>query len=234
MLTPARRRGTEYLDDPSFDSAIAARSLQDVARANLLFGGRRAVLRELDGYFRAASARDETSLVLLDVGTGLGDIPRAARAMATRYGLALRTIGLEISPPLARAAIAGARQCVCGDARSLPFSDRSVDLITCSQVLHHFDSRDAESLLRELTRVARAGVIVSDLRRSWIAVGLLWIASFPLGFHPVSRHDGMLSILRGFTAPELSHAVHHAVGVRPAVQHRLGWRVTARWSRTQT
>jgi len=234
MLTPARRRGIEYLDDPSFDSAIATRSLQDVARANLLFGGRRAVLKELVGYFRAARARGETSLVLLDVGTGLGDIPRAARAIALRHGLALRTVGLEISPPLSLAAIPGALECVCGDARRLPFSDQSVDLVTCSQVLHHFDAQDAGPLLRELTRVARVGVIVSDLRRSWIAVGLLWIASFPLGFHPVSRHDGVLSILRGYTAPELSHAVHHAVGVRPAVQHRLGWRVTAHWSRTPT
>jgi hypothetical protein len=56
--------------------------------------------------------------------------------------------------------------------------------------------------------------------------------SFPLGFHPVSRHDGMVSILRGFTAPELSGLVEDAVGITPAVQHRLGWRVTARWSRT--
>lgn len=234
MFTPARRRGTEYLDDPSLDSAIATRSLQDVARANTLFGGRRAVLAELAGYFRAARARGESALVLLDVGTGLGDIPRAARTMASQYGLRLHTIGLEVSLPLSLAAVPGAQQCVCGDARMLPFADQSVDVITCSQVLHHFDTQEAVPLLRELTRVARAGVIVSDLRRSWIAVGLLWIASFPLGFHPVSRHDGMLSILRGFTAPELAHAVHHAVGVRPAVQHRLGWRVTARWSRTPT
>jgi SAM-dependent methyltransferase len=234
MLTPARRRGAEYLDDPSLDPALATRSLQDVARANLLFGGRRAVLTELDGYFRAARARGARSLVLLDVGTGLGDIPRAARAAAARYEVALHTIGLEVTPALAHAALDGAQQCVCGDARTLPFADQSVDLITCSQVLHHLDADDAIALLHEVTRVAREGVVVSDLRRSWLAVGLLWMVSFPLGFHPVSRHDGMLSILRGYTAPELSHTVLHAVGVQPAVHHRLGWRVTARWSRTPT
>jgi len=232
MLTPMRRRGAEYLDDPLLDPAIATRSLQDVARANLLFGGRRAVLSELAGYFREARDRGVTSLVLLDVGTGLGDIPRAARAMARAHDVALHTIGLEITGPLAAAAEAGAGESICGDARTLPFADQSVDLITCSQVLHHLDAEDAIALLREVTRVARVGVIVSDLRRSWIAVGLLWMASFPLGFHPVSRHDGMLSILRGYTAAELAHTVHHAVGVHAAVHHRLGWRVTARWSRT--
>jgi hypothetical protein len=86
-----------------------------------------------------------------------------------------------------------------------------VDLITCSQVLHHLEADDAIALLHEVTRVAREGVVVSDLRRSWLAVGLLWMVSFPLGFHPVSRHDGMLSILRGYTAPERSHTVRHAV-----------------------
>lgn len=232
MLTPARRRGVEFLDDPSLDAAIATRSLRDVARANLLFGGRRAVLAELSRHFAHARAHGPSALSLLDVGTGLGDIPRAARRSAGQHGVALHTIGLEVTPSLAAAARAGAQRAVAGDARALPFPDGGVDLVTCSQVLHHLDGDDAVALLRELTRVARLGVIVSDLRRSWVAVGLLWAVSFPLGFHPVSRHDGMVSILRGFTAPELSGMVHDAVGIRPAVQHRLGWRVTARWSRT--
>jgi SAM-dependent methyltransferase len=232
VLTPARRRGVEFLDDPSLDAAIATRSLRDVARANLLFGGRRAVLAELSRHFGAARARGQGALSLLDVGTGLGDIPRAARCAATQHGLALDTIGLEVTPALAAASRVGAQRAVAGDARALPFPDGSVDLVTCSQLLHHLDGDDAVALLRELTRVARLGVIVSDLRRSWLAVGLLWAVSFPLGFHPVSRHDGMVSILRGFTAPELSGLVEDAVGITPAVQHRLGWRVTARWSRT--
>jgi len=85
-------------------------------------------------------------------------------------------------------------------------------------------------LLKELTRVAKRLVVVSDLRRSWLAVGLLWLVSFPLGFHPVSRHDGIVSILRGYTAPELRNIVRSAVERAPAVRNRLGWRVTASWS----
>jgi SAM-dependent methyltransferase len=230
MLTPARRRGTEFLDDPDLDPAIATRSLRDVALSNRLFGGCRAVLAELDGQVRALAAFGATSATLLDVGTGLGDIPRAARALATAHGIRLHTIGLEMTAPLAQAARPFATTAVAGDARALPFADRSVDLITCSQVLHHLDGDDARRLLAELSRVARCGVIVSDLRRSWLAAGLLWCVSFPLGFHPVSRHDGVTSIFRGFTRHELAVAVREATGVAPSVRHRLGWRVTARWS----
>jgi ribosome-associated toxin RatA of RatAB toxin-antitoxin module len=42
------------------------------------------------------------------------------------------------------------------DALELPFADKSFDLVTCSQTLHHFDDADAVRVIRELDRVARA------------------------------------------------------------------------------
>jgi hypothetical protein len=84
-------------------------------------------------------------------------------------------------------------------------------------------------MLRELHRVARRRVVVADLRRSWVAAAGLWLVSFPLGFHPVSRHDGVVSVLRGFDGQELAGMVREAVGVVPAVRHRFAWRVTASW-----
>jgi hypothetical protein len=79
-------------------------------------------------------------------------------------------------------------------------------------------------------RVARERVVVSDLRRSYLAAAGFWAASWPLGFHPISRHDGVVSVFRGFTADDLQRAVRDAVGVAPAVTRRLGWRVTTSWS----
>lgn len=226
-LTPTRQRGVEFLDDPGVDPRIAMRSLHDVARANRWFGGTRAVLSELAILLAASS--DATSLVLLDVGTGLGDIPARAREVAERRGHTLRTIGLELTPALAAGARTQAGHCVCATALHLPFADDSVDVVTCSQVLHHFEAADAAQLLCELTRVARYAVIVSDLRRSWLAVGLLWLVSFPLRFHPVSRHDGVVSILRGFTTTELARTVRSVTGRDARVRRQLGWRITATW-----
>ncbi|MBA3673202.1 MAG: methylase, partial [Gemmatimonadaceae bacterium] len=78
--------------------------------------------------------------------------------------------------------------------------------------------------------VARRGVIVSDLRRSWIALGGFWLVTWPLGFHPVSRHDGATSVLRGFTADELRRHVRAATGRDATVRRHLGFRLTATWS----
>jgi SAM-dependent methyltransferase len=119
---------------------------------------------------------------------------------------------------------------VCGDALHLPFADNSVDVVMCSQVLHHFNDREALTLLREMNRVARCRVIVSDLRRSWFSAAGLWLVSFPLRFHAVSRHDGVVSVMRGFKTGELSDTVQAAIKRRPVVHRRRGFRVTTSWA----
>lgn len=229
-FTPrARRTEPEVLDAADCDAALRERSLTDVARANRFLGGTRAVLAEL----RAAApalARLQREVTLLDVGTGLGDIPAAARRVLSRHGIRVRMVGLDGAPSLARAAGRRVEHAVCGDALALPVAARSVDVVTCSQVLHHFSAADAARLIAEMDRVARVRAIVADLRRSWLAAGGLWAVSFPMGFHPVSRADGMLSVLKGFTAAELRDLVRGAIDRDPVVRHRLGWRVTATWT----
>ncbi len=226
ILTPRRRRGVELLDDPAVTPEITTRSMMDVERANLLFGGLRAALDELS----SALAEVPRCATLLDVGTGSADIPAAARTLAAKRGVTLRTIGFDCSEALLRrhrGRLEGT--VVCGDALRLPFRDRSVDIVMCSQVLHHFPEPEALELVGEMNRVARARVVISDLRRSWIAAGGLWIASFLLGFHYVSRHDGVVSVMRGFVPQELSALVELATQQRSQVHRHLGFRVTTSW-----
>jgi ubiquinone/menaquinone biosynthesis C-methylase UbiE len=167
---------------------------------------------------------------ILDVGTGLGDIPKCARDVAFENGIDLYAFGLDSARELANASRAAVDSVVCGNALDLPFADRSVDVVMCSQVLHHFSHDDAVALLREMNRVARVRVIVSDLRRSRLAAVGLWLASFPLRFHAVSRHDGVVSVMRGFTAEELVDTVTEAVARPAMVRRRRGFRITASWA----
>lgn len=223
-----RPDGDEILDAPDVDPALARRSLRDVMLANSLMGGTRAVMYELESIMPSLPKR----ATLLDVGTGMGDIPRRAREVAARRGVTLDTVGLEAAEWLAAAARTSMRAAVVGDGRFLPFASHSVDVVICSQVLHHFFDHDAVALLQELNRVARVGVIVSDLLRSDLAVAGLWLFSFVLGFHPVSRHDGIMSIRRGFTPGELGTIVRSATGAEPRIREYLGFRVAAAWAPT--
>ena len=230
MLTPTRRRGVEFLDLPDVDPELVKRSLADVARANALFGGTSSALDELGNALKEVP-REAT---LLDVGTGLGDIPCRAREEARRNGVELTTIGLDAAAELASASQSSVDFAVCADALRLPFADNSIDIVMCSQVLHHFAARESAELLREMDRVARVRVIVSDIRRSWIAAAGLWLASFPLRFHAVSRHDGVVSVMRGFTPEELEDTVHEAIARRPVAHRRRAFRVTTSWAPVHT
>lgn len=225
-LTPARRESVEILDGDGLDPRLVRRSMRDVARANALFGGASAMLEELEQVLYSLPAR----ATLLDVGTGLGDIPSLARARAAVHGVTLYAVGVDVAPELAAASATRIDAAICGDALKLPFADASVDVVTCSQVLHHFPGARGVALLREMNRVARVRVVVSDLRRSWTAAAGLWIASFPLLFHPISRHDGVVSVLRGFTPDELRRLVAQAVGESPRVSKRFAFRVTTSWA----
>ena len=226
LLTPARRRGAEHIADPALDPATTVRSLEDVARSNALFGGRRAVLAALD----AVLAETSGALSLLDVGTGVGDIPYHARRRAERRGRALATYGVELSPALARASRERVEGAVCADAFALPFAHRGIDVVTCSQVAHHFEEPELLALFRELDRVARRLVVVADLRRSYVAAAGFWVASRALRFHPVTQHDGVVSVFRGFAPDELGAYVRRATGAAARVRRGLGWRVVASWT----
>jgi SAM-dependent methyltransferase len=227
MLVPTRRRGSEILDDPATDPAVRERSLHDVRQSNVLLGGRRAVLAEVARLLPAIGPL----ATLLDVGTGLADIPLAAREWARTNGVTLVVFGVDGAEILSRLAARTLDGSACADVRDLPFSDASIDVVICSQLMHHFEDREIPRVLRELHRVARRYVIVSDLRRSWLAACGFWLVSWPLRFSPVTRHDGTLSVLRGFTAAELAHHVQLATGQRATIRRHLGWRLTASWEK---
>ncbi|MCC6928036.1 MAG: methyltransferase domain-containing protein [Gemmatimonadaceae bacterium] len=228
MLTPRRHLGPEILDQRDLPLQLRTRSHRDIAMANRLFGGTRALLAAL-GECAHALPRAAS---FLDIGTGTGEATAHARHFGEAHGIAMHTIALDLDASLARAARRHADEGVCASALQLPMADRSIDIVSCHQVAHHFEGAALARLLGEMHRVARCRVIVSDLRRSWIAAGGLWVASFALGFHPVSRHDGVVSVLRGFTVPELESVVYDSCGVRPEVRRRPGFRLTASWAPT--
>jgi ubiquinone/menaquinone biosynthesis C-methylase UbiE len=225
LLTPRRIRGVELLDDPEVSPEIMTRSMSDVERANVVFGGLHAALAEI------APALDDlpNPATLLDIGTGAADIPANARTLAARSGIILRTVGYDSSEVLLRRHRERHDAVVVGHALDLPFRDRSVDIVMCSQVLHHFREPEGRLLISEMNRVARTRVVISDLRRSLIAAGGFWMASFVLGFHSVTRHDGSVSVMRGFLPRELAALVESVIAETPVVHRRRGFRLTTSW-----
>lgn len=203
------------------------RSIANISRANRLFGGLAAVRFGLDRLL--AGATPPPRLRLLDVGTGLGDIPRALGPWLRARGIGLDPVGLERHPVVARAAHGRGLPVVLADGLRLPLADRSIDVALASQVAHHLEADAVIHLAREASRVARLGVVIADLRPSVAAAWGYRLASFVLGFDRATREDGVTSIRRGFRAKGLADLLRRA-GITATVREKPGARVVAYWS----
>jgi 2-polyprenyl-3-methyl-5-hydroxy-6-metoxy-1,4-benzoquinol methylase len=227
-LAPARIRGVELLDDPATPDDVRQRAMADVAKSNTLFGGRSAVTAAV----RRLIPQLPSVVTVLDVGTGHGEIAASVRALLIAAGKKTEVIGLDIAVAVARGARGALDGVAAGNALTLPLRARCVDLVLCSQLLHHFGSAEVRNVIGELNRVSRGWVVIADLRRSRLAAAGFWLASRALGFHPVTRHDGVVSVFRGFTAAELDEHVRAATGAQPELHSSLFWRVSATWRST--
>jgi SAM-dependent methyltransferase len=218
--------GTELLDDPEADPAIVAESLRNIARANRWFGGAAAVrfgLRRTVGQVPPGQV-----ISLLDLGTGLGDLPGVAIRWGARRGIRIVSTGLELNRVAARLAGDRGVAMVVGCAGAPPFADKSVDVVLVSQVAHHLDRNSVVRLFRACDRLARRAVIVCDLQRNRVAAAAFRCGGRLLRFDPVTMEDGVTSIRRGFNRGELRILMAQA-GVRGQVAYRPGFRVVATW-----
>lgn len=168
--------------------------------------------------FLEAAARPS----LLDVGCGSADVPLW---IASALGRPVAVTGVDLKPLHLHAA-EGPLRGVVADVHTLPFPDGSFDVVTASLFLHHFDGADAGRVLRELYRVARRALVVNDLRRARVP---WWFgrAVFPLVFRSrVSVEDGLLSIRRAFTEPELRASFAEA-GIPATIARHWPYRLLA-------
>jgi 2-polyprenyl-3-methyl-5-hydroxy-6-metoxy-1,4-benzoquinol methylase len=218
--------GAELLDDPAADPAAVAESLRNIARANWWFGGAAAVRFGLAQTL--AGVPPGTTLSLLDLGTGLGDLPRMAVRWAAGRGIHLVPAGLELNRVAASLAARGGVPTALACAGAPPIRDKSVDVVLVSQVAHHLTGASVVDLLQTCNRLARRAAIVADLRRSAVAQPAFWCGARLLAFDPVTVADGMTSIRRGFTRDEMISLLARA-GIQGRVSRRPGFRLVVTW-----
>jgi hypothetical protein len=218
--------GAELLDDPGANPAAVAESLRNIARANRWFGGAAAVRFGLRKTL--ADAPPGSTFSLLDLGTGLGDLPIAAVQWGAARRIRFRPIGIELNPVAARMACRAGVPTALACAGAPPIRDKSVDVVLVSQVAHHLTGDSIIHLLRTCDRLARRAVIVADLRRNRLAEPAFWCGARLLGFDRVTVTDGMTSIRRGFRREELLNLMARA-DITGHVDQRLGFRLVASW-----
>jgi len=203
----------ELMDAPDLRAGTYAAVVGDLARVNRVTLAYRPTLDFIDRV-----ARGRTRLRLLDVGFGDGDMLRRIAAHAARRGIAAELVGIDLNPRSAPAAAAHPPAALpidyrTGDHEAL--AGEGWDVIVSSLVAHHMTRNQLVAFLAFMQREARLGWFVNDLHRHRLAhLGWPLLARIAR-WHPIVRHDGRVSIARGFVAADW-RALLAAAGVADA------------------
>jgi len=221
---PARRHDPEMMDAPGLPADDVAEAYRVLRRVNRQLGNRRTILRELRRFLREDRPGPGPTTVL-DLGSGSGDLAEAIRDDLARRAAPARVLTLDRDPIAAAESRRLGSISARGDALRAPFADASIDLVTAVKFAHHFSGEALARLLAEMTRVARRRVVVLDIRRDWLAYWgfVAWSRAFTAS--RLVRHDGPLSVLRGFTPGELLALARPFDGFSWTVRSAIGFQV---------
>jgi hypothetical protein len=195
----------ELLDRPVAPADRIA-SLADIDRLNGWFGGYALTLREIRRVAATVDAGD--AFVAVDVGGGAAGFATRLVDWARSARRAIRVIVVERDTQtlaLARLVCAAYPEIrlVAADAAALPIRQSAADIVTSALTLHHLEPDAAVASLREMAAAARRAVVVNDLLRARLALGLVWLVTRLFRCHAISRHDGPLSVRRAYSAAEV-------------------------------
>ena len=221
----SRSRQPEWMDGDDVSNADMRACLADLARANTLVLGRRPTLAWLSastrGWHRGAAFH------LVDVGAGEGDMLRAIARWARRRGFEARLTGYDLNARCAAAARAATDPAlgidfVVGDAMT---ASGRPDFIISSLVAHHMTDDEIVRFLAWMDATATRGWLVNDLHRHAFAFHGFRLLASVARWHRFVRHDGPLSVARGFVRADWLRLLAAA-----GVEADVAWRFPFRWA----
>jgi ubiquinone/menaquinone biosynthesis C-methylase UbiE len=214
----------EYLDGRVPHNDLVA-TLGDLNRLNAWFGGHALSLARVRSAAAGLPAAD--TLRVVDVGGADGAFARRVARWGRGAGRRVRVLVLEPDAATARLAVAACAAwpeiaVLRADATALPLAAAAADVVHAGLTLHHLEPAAAVAALAEMRRACRGRLVVNDLARTGLALGLVWLATRVLPMHRMSRHDGPLSVRRAYAPAELGELCR-AAGVTRATVTSYPW-----------
>ena len=220
----------ELLDADSGSSQEIAQSLLDLRGINKNFGGT-ATLKHMIEHVSTKLAI--TSFTLLEVAAGSGYVPETVRQRLENSGIQLRITLLDRAPAHLPSRISKnsvprenlvRNLAVVADAMELPFQDGSFDLVDSSLFAHHLSPQELVEFVTEGLRVCRVAVLINDLVRHPVHLGLVY-AALPLFHSRITRHDAPASVRRAYTPDEVADLLQPTTVARVEIQRHYLFRM---------
>ncbi len=196
------------------------RTLRELTTINSKLGG---FTTSLQGIRILAQRIPQTkTLTILDVGAGGGDLVNVVSSIRTNAKITALDLNQSVCEYAAR--IHPSLHVVRGSVLELPFHDRSFDIVHASLFLHHFTESQLDEIVRSLLAVARYGIVINDLRRSVFAYLGITLLTRLFSQSDMVKHDGPLSVSKGFTKKELQQLFSTLSSVSISIRRRWAFR----------
>jgi 2-polyprenyl-3-methyl-5-hydroxy-6-metoxy-1,4-benzoquinol methylase len=147
---------------------------------------------------------ERSPVTIVDVGTGLGDIPVYLARRFVVGGTQAHIIGVDMNAEVIELAktetVLDTITFVSGRLEDLP---GTYDVVVAAQMIHHLTPDEVVAFLRAAYAKANCGLVVSDFVRSRWAYILVKMFMYLTFADRINRNDGPLSVLRAYTLPEL-------------------------------
>jgi ubiquinone/menaquinone biosynthesis C-methylase UbiE len=220
----------ELLDTDSGSSQEIAQALLDLRGINKNFGGIGTLHHMVEHISGKLAVR---SFTLLEVAAGSGYVPETVRQLLERSGIQLQITLLDRAPSHLPSRISenstpsnnfAPIQAVVADAAALPFPNDSFDFVDSSLFAHHLSPQELVEFVTECLRVCRVAVLINDLVRHPVHLGLVY-AALPLFHSRITRHDAPASVRGAYTPDEVTNLLQHTTAARVEIQRHYLFRM---------
>lgn len=199
----------ELMDRPQPISVELERDLQNLRQLNRYFGSYAVILQFIRRWIQAGD-----KMRIVDLATGSGDIPRLIVDHARKAGANVQIEALDqqgATIEIARKLSADYPEISFVQANILEWNPAErYDIVLNSLALHHFTEEDAVRLLQRCRELSRKFVLVSDLRRGYLATVGVYLLTALIFREPMTRIDARLSAARAFSFNELHDLAQRA------------------------
>jgi 2-polyprenyl-3-methyl-5-hydroxy-6-metoxy-1,4-benzoquinol methylase len=217
----------EIMDDFNLQGVEMQELLTDLKRVNKMLGGNAITLKGINELLKGQYTNN--TLTILDIGCGDGEMLRQCAQWAHKKGVNVNLIGIDANAHILKEAEKRSEEIKNTTFKVVNvFAEKEIlpefDIALCTLFLHHFKEPQIEDLLNRLTRKAKVGVVINDLHRSFWAFWLFRLYGLLFLKSRIARHDGLVSVARGFKRKELMRISEKIKGV-----HQLKWKWAFRY-----
>jgi ubiquinone/menaquinone biosynthesis C-methylase UbiE len=226
-----RSNEKELIDDLELDNDALRQNLEELALINKYLGGNQVTTSGLSRLLpNSLIPNPQSPITISDLGCGGGDMLMVMADWAKKKGINAQFIGIDANDFMIdfgtkRTAnyknISYSHQDIYSDE----FQEKSFDIVTMTLFCHHFSEESLVTLLQQLKKQTRIGIVINDIHRHWFAYhSIAWITKLFLKSYLV-KNDAKLSVWRAFVKKDLEKIIQKS----GFTKYSIRWKWAFRW-----